>query len=188
MRQRLMALLLSGAILGSAVSPHVVDVLVESATELAPMETYGGKPNLIPYKDIGGVPTWCYGETLGIPKARYTVQECDVELLKSVHRHWRGLSQYVPQEAPQSVKVGMLLVAYNTGVAGWAWEGSPRRVSRFRVALDRGDWRGACEAITAPWQGTRGVAKGYKATVQGKPVRGLENRRAKEYAVCVQDL
>ncbi|MNR26580.1 hypothetical protein D3C85_1438040 [compost metagenome] len=87
----------------------------------------------------------------------------------------------MPQEAPQSVKEAMLSVAYNVGVAGW-------KHPLFTGPLSVGDWETACAAIVAPWKGRRGVAQGFKATVQGKPVRGLENRRKKEYALCLRDL
>ncbi|MCY1423971.1 hypothetical protein D9M71_397000 [compost metagenome] len=85
----------------------------------------------------------------------------------------------------------MVSVAYNVGVAGWAWEldSRGRKVpSRLRQALATGDWKASCEAIQAPWQGKYGVAQGYKATVRGKPVRGLENRRWAEYRLCMEDM
>lgn len=144
----------------------------------------------VPYKDIGGVTTWCYGQTVGAPKARYTAQECAEDLLRTVQGYWAGIERYVPQEAPQSVKAAMVSVAYNVGVSGWAWEYvDGRKVpSRFRVALAARDWEATCHAIQAPWQGKYGVAQGYKATVQGKPVRGLENRRWAEYRFCMEDV
>lgn len=156
-------------------------VIAASGAFLGPLESGPKGPDLVPYLDIGGVPTWCYGETLGTPLARYTPQQCDLVLIKSVQRHWVGIQVYVPQRAPLSVQAAMLSVAYNTGVSGWVHP-------LFTKPLAAGDWRGACNAITAPWKGKLGVAKGFKATVQGRPIKGLENRRAKEYALCVQDL
>ncbi len=144
----------------------------------------------VPYKDIGGVTTWCYGQTVGTPKARYTAQECAEDLLRTVQGYWAGIERYVPQEAPQSVKAAMVSVAYNVGISGWAWEYvDGRKVpSRFRVALVAHDWEATCHAIQAPWQGKHGVAQGYKATVRGRPVRGLENRRWAEYRLCMGDV
>lgn len=167
LRSRLLNLGGAGVILGAAVF-------------LGPVES-GKAPQLTPYADVGGVPTWCYGETVGTPKARYTLAECDSMLLRSVARYWAGVQPFVPQNAPQSVKEAMTSVAYNTGVPGW-------KHPVFLEPLARGDWRGTCDAIVAPWQGKLGVAKGFKATVKGKPHKGLENRRAKEYALCVRDL
>lgn len=152
-------------------------VVLTTALFLGPVEA----PVLHPYDDIGGVKTWCYGETLGTPKARYTAQECEASLLAATQRHWDGIRDDVPSDAPESVKAGMLSVAYNVGIKGW-------RHQLFTRPLSVGDWRAACEAIRAPWKGKHGVAKGFKATVGGKPSKGLENRRAKEYALCVKDL
>lgn len=133
------------------------------------------------YRDIGGVPTWCFGQTVGKPKARYTAEECAQDLLKTTAAYHRGIMQFVPQEAPQSVQAALTSVAYNVGVSG-------TRHTVFTVPLARHDWEAACAAIVAPWQGVRGVAKGFKATVKGKPSRGLENRRWAEYQLCLEDL
>ena len=152
-----------------------------ASTLLGPLESGPAGPQLVPYRDIGGVPTWCFGETRGTPKKRYTDAECTSLLRQSVERHWSGIKAYVPESAPESVKASMISVAYNVGVRGWIHP-------LFTVPLAVHDWQGACNAITADWKGKHGIAKGFKATVNGKPVRGLENRRKKEYSLCVQDL
>lgn len=165
--------------------------LATAGAFLAPVESGKGGPQLTPYADLGGVPTWCYGETRGAPKPSYTAQECELLLLKALREHMHGIQHVVPQEAPESVQAGMLSVAYNTGVSGFLWEldASDKRVpSRFIKPLAEGRWEDACALIVAPFKGKHGIAKGYKATVKGKPVRGLENRRAKEYVLCRRDL
>lgn len=170
LRAMLMAAGASGAILGAA-------------QFLAPSEGLA----LTPYNDLGGVKTWCYGQTVGTSKAQYTEQECAADLAKTVGKYWDGISDKVPPEAPQSVKEAMISVAYNVGVGGWKW--SRRGVpSPFVGHLAARDWQGSCEAIIAPWTGRYGVAQGYKATVNGKPIRGLENRRWKEYRLCMRDV
>lgn len=136
---------------------------------------------LHPYADVGGVQTWCYGQTGKGAKATYTMQECDATLLKDITKRWEQMSPSIPVEAPASVKASMLSVGYHVGVAGW-------RHPVFLKPLAAHDWRGTCNAIVAPWQGKHGVSKGFKATVQGKPHKGLENRRAEEYRLCVKDL
>lgn len=156
-------------------------VIAGGGAFLGPIESGPKGPQLTPYKDIGGVPTWCYGETAGRPKAAYTSAECNLMLIKSLEKHWAGIKMHIPERAPLSLKEAMLSVAYNVGVNGWVHP-------LFTKPLAAGDWQAACAAITAPWKGKHGIAKGFKATVQGKPVRGLENRRAKEYALCVRDL
>jgi GH24 family phage-related lysozyme (muramidase) len=108
-----------------------------------------------------------------------------------MQKHWVGIEHAVPENVPQSVKAGMLSVAYNVGVSGFLWQldARGRRVpSRFIQPLATGDWEAACAAIGAPWRGKHGIALGYKATVKGKPVRGLENRRKAEERMCRQDL
>lgn len=177
LRSRLIQLGAAGALLGAAVM-------------LAPLES-GRAPQLTPYADVGGVKTWCYGETAGVPKAVYTLQECDQLLLQSVHKHWVGIRHELPQDAPQSVQEAGISVAYNVGVSGFLWELNEHRQrvpSRLVLRLRARDWAGFCAAIEAPFRGTRGVAQGYKATVQGRPVRGLENRRREEARVCRRDL
>lgn len=168
-----------------------VGFLATAGSFLGPIESGPKGPQQVPYSDIGGVKTWCYGETAGTTKARYTVAECDTLLLQSMRKHWVGIEHVVPESAPQGVKAAMLSVAYNVGVQGFLWEldAQGRRVpSRFIKPLAAKDWAATCRAITAPWQGKHGIALGYKATVKGKPVRGLENRRKAEGALCRQDL
>jgi lysozyme len=130
-----------------------------------------------PYLDGGGVPTWCYGQTVGTPKARYTVQECDKDLVQMYLEYHKAIEPYVPPDAPASVHAAFTSLAINTGKTGW-------RHARFLGPLSKRDWKAACDAIEAPWQGKHGMAKGYKATINGKPSRGLENRRRDDAAYC----
>lgn len=139
-----------------------------------------------PYLDVGGVPTVCMGSTHNVEWRPYTAQECSDKALEEVQVYWDGVVAKAPPDTPGSVLGAMTSVAYNTGVRGWAVEGG--RDSRFVVALRNRDWVGACAAITAPWQGKHGVSQGYKATVGGKPHKGLENRRRAEYDFCMGDL
>lgn len=133
------------------------------------------------YTDVGGVPTWCYGQTGKPEKASYSLAECDALLAKDVLARWQKIAPSIPEEAPDSVKQTMLSIAYHVGVTGW-------KHPVFLRPLAAHDWRGTCAAIVAPWQGKHGIAKGFKATVQGRPHKGLENRRAEEYRQCVKDL
>lgn len=178
MRQALIAAGLGGA-------------LVTAGAFIAPIETGPGGPQLQPYADLGGVKTYCYGETSRPVKDSYTEAECLARFAQSLQEHWDGIEMFIPEEAPESVKAAMLSIAYNVGVNGWKYEldeDGKRRPSRLRVALAQGDWSSACALITAPWPGKHGVAQGYKATVRGEPVRGLENRRKAEEALCRTDL
>ena len=51
------------------------------------------------YLDLGGVPTWCFGQTVGTPKARYTAQECAEDLLRSTRKYHTSVMRYLPQSA-----------------------------------------------------------------------------------------
>lgn len=152
-------------------------VVLLAASFLGPIE----QPVLRPYTDIGGVKTWCFGQTQGTPKARYTTQECEQDLLRTVEMYRSALRPYVPSAAPESVQAAMISIAYNVGVSGW-------KHPVLLGPLSRHDWEATCAAIVAPWKGRYGVAQGFKATVKGKPSRGLQNRRAAEYRLCMEDL
>jgi lysozyme len=142
------------------------------------------------YLDLGGVRTWCFGQTVGQVPTNLTPEMCAQDLLKSTQVYHTRVMQTMPAEAPASVQAAFTSLAYNVGANGWQTEYKQgRRVpSRFIAPLKAHDWEAACAAIAAPWQGKHGVALGFKATVQGKPVRGLENRRKAEAALCRQDL
>lgn len=131
----------------------------------------------IPYKDQGGVTTWCYGQTVGPSKQRYTVSECDRDLVQMYWEYHKAIELYVPPDAPASVHAAFTSLAINTGKSGWV---DPR----FTDPLLRRDWLTACNAIEAPWRGKHGVSRGFKATINGTPSRGLENRRRDDAAYC----
>lgn len=133
--------------------------------------------SLTPYKDGGGVVTWCYGQTVGKPKARYTDEECLRDLAKTTAEYHTAVMQNLPKDAPESVQAAFTSLAVNTGKRGWV-----HRI--FLDPISRRDWKAACNAIEAPWKGKLGVSKGYKATINGVPSKGLENRRRAEAALC----
>lgn len=147
--------------------------LATSAAYLGEME---GR-SLVPYKDGGGVVTWCYGQTVGKPKARYTEQECLLDLAKTTAEYHAAVMQILPKHAPASVQAAFTSLAVNTGKRGWVHP-------IFLEPFTRSDWVAACNAIEAPWKGRLGVSKGYKATINGVPSKGLENRRRNDARLC----
>lgn len=151
----------------------VTSALATSAAYLGEME---GR-SLVPYKDGGGVTTWCYGQTVGKPKARYTDEECLRDLVKTTAEYHAAVMQTLPESAPASVQAAFTSLAVNTGKRGWLHP-------IFLGPISRGDWLAACNAIEAPWKGKLGVSKGYKATIQGVPSKGLENRRRNDARLC----
>lgn len=117
--------------------------------------------SLTPYRDIVGVTTWCYGETKGTPKARYTASECEAMLVTRVNRDYYGqIVKCAPKltSAPISVQASMTSGAYNFGVRAWCNSTAARMV---RIE----NWRAACEAQTA-WN-----------RAGGQVVNGLVKRR-----------
>lgn len=142
--------------------------------------------SLTPYLDQGGVRTWCYGQTVGPYKARYTQAECDIDLLKSTDEYMRAVRPYIPKDAPASVVAAFTSTAVNIGKSGW--RGSQFTHSYveapYMAALRDHNWKLACAKLEAPWPGKYGTAPGYKATIGGYPSKGLGNRRASDAALC----
>lgn len=134
------------------------------------------------YPDLGGVQTVCMGSTVFNPKQGwYTKEQCMDLLVRDTNLHLKTVLSVAPPETPDSVLAAMASVSYNVGQRGFL-------VSPMRPLLEQGRYREACDAIRAPWRTSKGVAKGYRATVNLKPVKGLENRRQKEYELCVAGL
>ncbi len=127
---------------------------------------------LTAYRDVVGVPTVCYGETLGVKLGdKHTQAECDAMLLASLQRHEAGMRKCLkrPDAIPAKSYVAFVSLTYNIGVGGFC-----RSTARKR--LDAGDVRGGCNA--AKWFNKAG----------GRTIRGLVNRRAAEHSLCLEGL
>ncbi len=127
---------------------------------------------LAAYPDIVGVPTVCYGETLGVELGdKHTKLECDAMLLASLKKHEQGMRRCLkrPDVIPARSYVAFVSLAYNIGVGAFCRSTARRR-------LNRGDVRGACDA--AAWFNKAG----------GRTIRGLINRRAAEHRLCLEGL
>jgi|SRR5690554_5771611 len=133
------------------------------------------------YGDVGGVSTYCFGGTQRITKQEFTEHECTEQLLADTQYALEHVQKEVQREMPLSVQVAMTSATYNAGVG--AFSRSP-----MLPYLKEGRWEDACAALIAPWKTSKGVARGWRATVNLEPHRGLENRRQAEYEVCIQDL
>lgn len=120
----------------------------------------------VPYRDIVGVLTVCYGETEGVVAGqRYTKAKCDAKLKARV-----GPDYYEPlrrcvsgfDKAPISLQAAMTSLSYNVGVL---------KVCKSSAAwlVTSGHYEQSCHAMT----------NFDKARVNGKltPVKGLTNRR-----------
>jgi lysozyme len=151
---------------------------------------------LKPYRDPANIVTWCYGETQGKPKDRYTDAECAVLLqnrLASVYAP--KVAKCLPQLADQRrIKAfgAFLDASYNAG---------PDAVctSPMARALKGGDLAGACRFqgwfVTARYRGKPMPASamqraGWKwtGTAWRKTLPGLVARRANETKLCLSGL
>jgi lysozyme len=132
----------------------------------------------LPYKDIAGVWTDCFGRTG--PKVRPGVAtskaDCTVDMIHDVRVNYydplvSGINGF--ENLPKDTQIATLRIAYNVGVNG-VIGGSIG--GNFR----RGDYRKACESYML-WD---------KARVKGtlRVVDGLKKRRAREMAQCLSGL
>ncbi|XUU60631.1 glycoside hydrolase family protein [Erythrobacter sp. HA6-11] len=140
-----------------------------------------GRQYLRAYLDIAGVATICDGLTsINGRKVRrtdhMTEAQCAYFLEKELIVHAKGFMQCTPSlqpgDRPHLIYAGVGLT-YNIGVAAYC--GSTAR-KRF-VARN---WAGGCLAMT--WWN--------KARVKGvlRPVKGLTDRRQREYRECMKDV
>jgi lysozyme len=126
----------------------------------------------VPYLDIVGVPTVCYGETR-VPMRRYSVAECEAMALATLQKDFgpavvRCVPGLAAGERRHQLAASMLL-AYNIGARAFCGSTAARR-------FNAGQWRAGCEAFS----------KWNKAG--GRVVPGLINRRRHEVAICLQGL
>jgi lysozyme len=143
---------------------------VVAAALITLVATWEGKSNN-PYKDLVGVWTVCYGETR-VEMRPYTDAQCEEMLAKGLNEFAGPVLKRNPnlKDRPNQL-VAAVSLAYNVGGANYNRSTTAKRFAR-------GDWRGGCEAIKR-WN------------LAGRPlrvVRGLVNRRAAEYKICMTGL
>ena len=134
-----------------------------------------GKRNHAYLDTIASPPVWtvCYGETRGVKKGDYyTDTQCTAMLRRGLEQFHASLRRYftvdtIRNRLPATRDAAYLSLAYNAGVAAIGNSTAVRR-------LNAGDIRGGCEALT--WWNKSG----------GRVVRGLVNRRAEEYRLCLR--
>lgn len=124
---------------------------------------------LVPYRDIVGVLTWCDGETRGKAKPVYTHAECDRITEAAAAEFEAAIRPCLPADLPVKTRAAFISTAYNIGSAAFC------RSSMARKAV-AGDLRGACDALMM-W-----------TKAGGRVVRGLVNRRTAERKLCLEGL
>lgn len=139
-----------------------------AAALIALVAQWEGKSN-DPYLDITGIPTVCYGET-NVPMRRYTDAQCKEMLADSLGNYAKTVLERNPslRDRPNQL-IAASSLTYNIGGNAY-WRSTVAK--RFAV----NDWKGGCEAIKR-WN-----------RAGGKVVKGLVNRRAAEYKICMADL
>lgn len=125
-------------------------------------------PAPVPYRDVVGVLTVCYGHTgsdimLG---KKYTEQECRALLSKDLGRVALQIDPYITQPIPDTTRAALYTFAYNVGTGSF-------KTSTLLRLLNTGDTAGACDQLK------RWVYAG------GQKWKGLMNRREIEREVCM---
>lgn len=139
-----------------------------AATLLLFVSAWEGKSN-DPYKDIVGVWTVCYGETR-VKMRRYSDAECKAMKADALVDFAEPVLKRNPELRGRDNQLAAAVsLAYNIGSAGYNRSTVARRFSQGR-------WREACDAFLL-WN-----------RAGGKVVRGLDNRRRAERALCLKGL
>ena len=122
-----------------------------------------------PYLDIVNVPTVCYGETR-VTMRRYSDAECSNMLNEAVQGFAEPVARCTPMIANRPYQLAAATsLAYNIGINAYCRSTADRR-------FDAGNIKGGCEAIK------------FWNKAGGRVVKGLVNRRADEYRLCVTGL
>lgn len=124
--------------------------------------------------DPPGVITACYGMTnydrALRPGERFTKAQCQQYLAQDLPRYALGVRKCVPgfDDMPASRQASLVSFSYNLG---------PQALCKSRVAkmLNAGNVRGGCDDML------------LYVYANGKYLRGLDNRRHAERALCLKD-
>lgn len=148
-----------------AVNPRVAVGAIAAVTMAAAMAMgfEGNSPT--PYRDVGGVPTVCYGHTGGIESRRYSDDECQAFLKNDMAEANASVHRCITAPMTVGQEASLTDAAYNIGpviVCG----------STLQRKANAGDWAGACAELS------RWVNAG------GRQLPGLVRRRAAERALC----
>ena len=120
------------------------------------------------YPDVGGVPTYCYGETKDAEWGKtYTKEQCDEKLSARLVEFNAGVNSCVFVELPDTRRAALVSLSYNIGIPAFCKSTVVRK-------LNAGDVQGGCDAMLM-WNKVKGVVW-----------RGLTNRRQKERALCLE--
>ena len=122
------------------------------------------------YQDIVGVWTICSGETRNVHEGMYrTDAECEEMTRNAVMEFAEAIDKMVTVPMTPEYHAALTSWAYNVGI------GAAQRSTLIRK-LNAGDYVGACEELKR-WN-----------RAGGRVIRGLTNRRADEYQMCIEGI
>ena len=135
---------------------------------LVAVAAFEGKSN-DPYLDLVKVPTVCFGETR-VEMRRYSDAECEEMLADGLGDFATGVLERNPglSDRPYQLAAATSL-SYNIGLGNYRGSTAARRFSA-------GNYAGGCKAMLR-WN-----------RAGGRVVKGLTNRRAAEYRICMTGL
>lgn len=123
------------------------------------------------YLDIGGVPTYCFGETTPTTQRQFTKAQCVEMLGNRIERDYGpGVDRCVKHELPPNRKASYTSFAYNEGIAAFC----KSSIAKYENA---GDPIAACQAMML-----YNKVRKFGVLVYSQ---GLQNRRIEERALCL---
>lgn len=122
----------------------------------------------VPYKDVVGIMTVCYGHTGNdiMTGKHYTEAECKALLNKDLNTIARQINPYITSNIPETTRGALYSFAYNVGAGNF-------KTSTLLYRINSGDVKGACEQLRR-W-----------TYAGGKQWKGLVTRREIEHEVCM---
>lgn len=155
-------------------TPPKASFIIAAAVVLAVPVTSGFEGlRTHPYRDPGDPRIWtvCYGETERAMRV-YTPDECKVLLMSREQQNFApAVLKCVPGFADERRRypfAASIDAAYNAGIGAFCR-------SRMAGAFRANQWRQGCDGFL-----------GWRATANGRVLRGLERRRVAERSLCLK--
>lgn len=122
------------------------------------------------YLDPVGIPTICYGETLGVELGQsHTVEECERMLADRAEGFLTAMRNCTTVPLPAKTEAAFLSFTYNLGEGVYCKNMARKRINKGKV-------KEACEALSL-----------YNKA-GGRVLPGLVTRRAEERKLCLEGL
>lgn len=122
----------------------------------------------VAYRDTGGVPTICFGETKGTKMTdRRTPEECRTMLEGRVAEFGAGVDRCVTVPLPPARKAALTSFAYNVGISAMCKSSVVKKINMGNV-------KSGCDALLK------------YVTAAGITLPGLAKRRQAERKLCLE--